>query len=665
MGYRPHLDGLRAVAVYLVVLYHAGLDRASGGFLGVDVFFVLSGYLVTQLLMRDLVGGGSIRMGRFYSRRIRRLLPAAVLVLLVTMLVFPSVGSPAELANARDGVRAAALYVSNWFFIRQSSQYFAADIQASPVVHFWSLSVEEQFYLTWPVLLGGLHALSRRVGRWGWSLVQAVVLAGLVVSLGAALWAARTDLNRAYLGTDTRAYQLLAGALLALSPGALVRWQRLAGRGSALLALGALGALLVLASGTGDLDPVARGVGATVFTVALIVSLESHAGVVRSVLSLPPVVHLGRISYGTYLWHWLVILVTANLIDASPLSTALIAIAVATGLAAVSFELLERPVRQSEVLDRRRVGVIAVGLAASVAVAAIAAPRLLDLDHTRAVAVAPSTAQGTPVPVDLDWQSAQNDEADFPDCSAEAPDGCTLVIGTGAHVLLIGDSHAGMFIPMFTDLARDRSLTLSAAVAPVCPWQDGLFFMTEGVRTCIARHADWYPALIDRLDPDIVVVASRPFDDPTSPTRVVDESAGESPVDSSGYLDYVRARSEATIQMLRSAGSQVVIIEPVPVAPSGTDPLNCLSEATYVEECRFVSSDERTPVEEMYRSLADTDAGVWTIDLDRRVCPYLPICDPIVDGLIVKRDHGHLTTRFARTLRDAFEEFFDDNGLVA
>ncbi|MFM8236642.1 MAG: acyltransferase family protein, partial [Actinomycetota bacterium] len=216
--YRPHLDGLRAVAVYLVVAFHAGLGKVDAGFVGVDVFFVLSGFLVTKLLLADLVRHGRFDVRRFYARRSRRILPAAILVLAVTAIAYRLMAPPADVVDAMGGFRAASVYVANWFFINQSTDYFASDLTRSPVLHFWSLAVEEQFYLLWPLILGGGFFAVKRLGSARWVVLRVLVGGLAVASAVAAVRIGSSDLARAYYGTDTRAYQLLAGALVALSP---------------------------------------------------------------------------------------------------------------------------------------------------------------------------------------------------------------------------------------------------------------------------------------------------------------------------------------------------------------------------------------------------------------------------------------------------------------
>ena len=225
-SYRPHLDGLRAVAVYLVVLFHAGTSAFTGGYVGVDVFFVLSGYLVTQLLLRDVAQSGRIRFGRFYSRRFRRLLPAAFVALIVTAFVFTAISSTVEVSGAIGSFKAAFLYSANWYFIHHASGYFGADISTNPVLHFWSLAVEEQFYLVWPLALGGGFLLTRRLERA--RQMRAIRVAVVVGAIASAAWALSlkgSNPNHAYYGTDARAYELLAGAFLALTP-ATVDWAK-------------------------------------------------------------------------------------------------------------------------------------------------------------------------------------------------------------------------------------------------------------------------------------------------------------------------------------------------------------------------------------------------------------------------------------------------------
>jgi peptidoglycan/LPS O-acetylase OafA/YrhL len=669
------------VAVYLVVAFHAGVDRLSGGFIGVDVFFVLSGYLVTQLLLRDLDQGGRIQLRRFYARRFRRLLPAAVVVLLATAIVFPGIGAPTDLADAEGALRAASLYVANWFFIHQASDYFARTIDSSPVVHFWSLSVEEQFYLAWPLLLGGVYALARRARERAWTVVRAAVGVGLVLSLLNALRLAGAELSRAYYGTDTRAYQLMAGALLALSPSLLaaLRSPRL-GRLLSLGAAGALAGLVVASTSLLELGPITRGVVATVLTVTLIASLDAKGGLARSVLSLPPIVYLGRISYGIYLWHWLVIVVTVRTFELNPLSTAAVAVLIASGLAALSYQLLELPVRESRWLDQRRVRVIVAGLATSVLVGVAVTPRLLDRDGSAVpddvvVAGGSSVSGGTPIPDDLDWQGAAADHGEFPACTAAAPARCTLVRGTGTHILLMGDSNARMYIPALKKLAEDRSLTLSVAVAPGCPWQRGILRRGEGLvgdkvqdlgPPCQAHHDEWYDTVIPALDPDVIVVANQPWDDPTSVRQIQDEERGAVEVGTSAFLDVVRTRTSEAVRALRADDRRVVMLEPVPLSSDKDDPLACLSEARFLEECRFVSRMAPTGVETTYREIASEQPdAVISVDLDREVCPYLPICDPIVNHLIVRWDPQHLTARFATTLEVPFEAILDAKHLIS
>jgi peptidoglycan/LPS O-acetylase OafA/YrhL len=668
--YRPHLDGLRALAVYLVLLFHAGSSWFPGGYVGVDVFFVLSGFLVTQLLLRDIVARDSIRFGRFYSRRFRRLLPAAFVALMVTAVVYTAIASPAEVLAAVGSFKAAFLYSTNWYFVHQSTNYFGADVTTSPVLHFWSLAVEEQFYLLWPLLLGGAFVVTRRMDPA--RRTRTIAIAVAIGALASAAWALSlrsSDPNRAYYGTDTRAYELLAGALLALVPASVVyvrRYRRIA----KLAAVAAVGLLLIVASSWLHLDAIERGIAITLITCVGIVALEAaDGGVAKRLLSTPTAVYLGKISYGTYLWHWLVILVAIRTFHLSALSTIGVSALVATALAALSYEILEHPIRASRFLDGHRRVVIATGLAVSVIAALVLIPTVVDPARAEAPTAASSTLRGfTPVPANLDWRGATSGNGAFPSCLHQAADKCAVAHGTRGGILLIGDSHARMFVPTFTEIARREHLTLWVTVDGACPWQRDLYARPLGgigvKSVCKARKDDVYDRLLRALKPDIVVAVNLGYEDPAL--------VGEPFLDQAGHVlthrdaDYYRwpeATTTRSVDAIRTSGAKLVIVEPIPIA-STINPLTCLSAAKVLESCRYTARAQLDPLERFYQGVDHRYTDVWAANFDRLVCPFLPICDPIVNGEIVKIDRTHLTDKFAKTLATPIDDYLKESGIL-
>jgi peptidoglycan/LPS O-acetylase OafA/YrhL len=645
--YRPHLDGLRTVAVYLVVAFHAGLADFRGGFVGVDIFFVLSGYLVTQILVRDLTAHGRIDWRRFYSRRVRRILPAAFLVLVVTALLYSVVATPLEVLNAVGGFRAAFFYVANWYFFHAATNYFAGNVNTNPVLHFWSLAVEEQFYLLWPLLLGGLYAASARAGRRRWTVLRMAVVGAAVASALEALHFAATNLDRAYYGTDTRAYQLLAGAALALTP----QLFRLPGArrsrtpwSSATAAFG-LGILVLLGTSVFGLGAVSRGVIVAITTSVLIVALENaRGGFAKRALSLRPVTYLGRISYGTYLWHWPVIVLLDHGAHRSSLQVFAIACPLATVLAAASFHLIEHPVRISRALDGHNAQVITIGFATSILVGALVVPGILNAGGTTIAPLAASSGRASGAKL-LDWKVAKHDKPAIPDCMGAPLARCTTVRGSGAHVLLIGDSDARMWVPALTEIAQRYSLTFSIAVADACPWQSGLYYPNSS-SDCRTRQADWYERVVPGLHPDIVIVADRALDDPVFDPQTI------LPVHYTDRASYERALADVTtrsIRRLSAPAREVVLFEPTPLAAASADPLSCLSAGTPSSRCEYDANRAATPFERFLRATAN-HSDVWAVDVDRLACPRLPVCDPVVNDVIVKRDWSHLTATYSRTL---------------
>ncbi|MBA2713974.1 MAG: acyltransferase, partial [Rubrobacteraceae bacterium] len=376
LSYSPGLDGLRALAVIAVLLYHADLAWIPGGFLGVEVFFVISGYLITALLLAEWRQRGSINLKNFWWRRARRLLPALYVLLIVT-LTFAVVFLPGEVAGLRGDVLAAFGYVTNWFLIFGQESYFESVGRPSVLQHLWSLAVEEQFYLIWPIVLAvglGMGATRLRTRR-----VLTVAIAGAAASAVAMalLYAPGVDPSRIYYGTDTRATGLLCGVALAFlwSPGDKYRlaedrhhrpWLPDRGRFRRrwgwtapllldVLGLAALGTLTWFFLHLGEFQPFLYRGGfalvalATVAAIMAVVHPFTHVGTL--LLGSAPLRWIGVRSYGIYLWHWPVFMVTRPDLDVPFGGLPLLALrlTVTVVLADLSYRFVETPIRRGAI----------------------------------------------------------------------------------------------------------------------------------------------------------------------------------------------------------------------------------------------------------------------------------------------------------------------------
>ena len=648
--YRPELDGLRAVAVYLVLLFHAGLPWAHGGFIGVDLFFVLSGFLVTSVILGEIDVTGSLRLGRFYARRVRRLLPAALVVIVATSLLFVLIASSARRVPLVGDAQSALLYVANWHFLAQSGDYFATGVDKSPFLHFWSLAIEEQYYVVFPLLVVALSRTTRRrtVG---------VLAALLALSLGSQLVWAQLDSSHAYYGTDARLYQLLAGSLCAV---AIRTWNpRVAPRTAGSIAVAGLVGVVVLGSGLVDLSASLRGVGATVAS-ALVISGLVLDGSTRParLLARPVPVFLGRISYGTYLWHWPVILAATTLLDVGPGVVAVLALAVATGLAAASYELLEMPIRRSKQLDRMRWYPAVAGVAASALVAATVVPWALQSDRRPVLAAADAVQRpvvegadpAARVPAGTDWSAVREDHGKEGSCDARTVERCTVVTGPGPHVLLVGDSQAQMLVPMFERIAKEHGLTLSLNVRAGCPWQEGLTNLKaspEVQQRCEDARVGWYDDVLPKLRPDVVVVLDRPRDDPDEWQDVLQRRDGRQ---QSLETETLRT-SRDTLRKITDVVPRTLLVERL-VVPETFDPAECLSTVGRASRCAVRVPRAASRTDGYYVTAAARSPRVATLDLNPAFCPGAPVCDAVVDDQVVWRDDHHLTARYAVARRD-------------
>ncbi len=343
----PGLDGLRAVAVLGVIAFHLSLPFAQGGLLGVGVFFVLSGYLITDILIGQWEKRGSLDLKDFWLRRARRLLPA-LFVLLLAVVAYVTLVRPSELSTLRGEVLAAVLYVSNWWYIFHHVSYFASFGPPSPLTHLWSLAVEEQFYLVWPGLLWlGLRFLPRR----GLLLATLLLATASATAMGL-LFHAGSGPDRIYYGTDTRAFALLIGGALAqIWPSRRLLHVPAAARlPLELLGLGGLIGIFVLFAGTNEYEAFLYPIGLILLslaTAAVVAAVALPDGRLGRILGAQPLRWLGVRSYGIYLWHYPVITLTTPLGQTgfSPLRM-ILQVGVSIGLAALSWRYVEEPIRR-------------------------------------------------------------------------------------------------------------------------------------------------------------------------------------------------------------------------------------------------------------------------------------------------------------------------------
>ena len=351
-AFRPDIEGLRAVAVGLVVLNHAGVPYFSGGYVGVDVFFVLSGFLITGLLIKERHGGDGTSLARFYARRVRRILPASTVVLISSVVAGYTLLGASRASRITEDARWSAIFASNARFIQQGTDYFAYQLAPSPLQHFWSLAVEEQFYLVWPVifvvvaLLSSDAAFRRTLG---------VVL--VVIITASFVWSVietSMDGTAAYFSPFPRAWELAIGALLALVAPVLVGLPRRIGLLASLA--GFLGILTAAVWFTKDTPFPGYVVALPVMAAAAVVAGGTIApgASPERVLRWPALQWTGRRSFSLYLWHWPVLVIVAGVLGRGlSVGESLLACGVALGLAAVTFALVENPIRSSRRLQAR------------------------------------------------------------------------------------------------------------------------------------------------------------------------------------------------------------------------------------------------------------------------------------------------------------------------
>lgn len=444
IGYMPGLDGLRALAVFAVIAYHLDLAWAPGGLLGVSLFFVLSGYLITNILLIQWERDRSIDLKRFWLRRAGRLLPA-LFVMLAGVMLWIAICAPERLTGLKQEVLAAVFYSSNWYLILHHVSYFESFGPPSPFGHLWSLAVEEQFYLFWPLLLGlGL----RRIPQRKWIIGGTVVIALTSAAAMALIYIPGIDPSRVYYGTDTRAFALLAGALLAMVwPGGKMSADLSGKKRLALDTVGSMGLLVVLLMiwKTNQYQTFLYQGGLLLFSAAaacVIAALAHPASYLGRIFGWRPLRWLGQCSYGIYLWHYPVIALTSPAVNTEGpnLLRSLWQIGLSIALAALSRYLIEEPIRYGRRkrsprrtldLPRRRrrplVSAVRVSVTALLIVLVMSATAK-DISETSATALPENPVSGNQIQMPEETASGENLKED----PAADSDHSTADPGTGS-----------------------------------------------------------------------------------------------------------------------------------------------------------------------------------------------------------------------------------------
>ncbi|HET6967163.1 MAG TPA: acyltransferase family protein [Ornithinibacter sp.] len=661
-GFRPDIEGLRAIAILTVLAHHAGLPL-HGGFVGVDVFFVISGFLITGLLVNELWSTGTISWLRFVGRRIRRLLPAAVLVLVATSLVSFAVVPGLHRRDIGVDIAAAAAYVVNWVFARREVDYLASDIRPSPVQHYWSLAVEEQFYVVWPLLLIVVALLVRRPSR------RVVMTAlGLLVasSFVWSVWFSHTAPQPAFFTTTTRVWELGIGALLAVALAGRSRPSTPA-RGSAALgwvALVVLGAVAV-ALPAGIEWPGAWALLPTVPTALLIwVGWQgARNGPVR-LLGTPAMVWVGGLSYSIYLWHWPFIVLgewTADAVGAALPSWGKAALALASiGPAWLSWRFVETPLHHGPWLRDRPRALLASGLALSLVGVLAALPlfplrspfdttppggRMPPVSELGAATITldqPLTAVDDPGWVTPDPLTSGEDrpDADVDRCQVTAavsePVACTFGDLDGpTTVALVGDSKAMQWLPALQEAAATRGWRIVTWGKSSCAFAASP--ATEA-GTAYPECDTWNDAVVRALradPPDLVVtsgVATQAWTGAGTDRRALVE----------GYA--ARWRS------LADGGVPVVVLGDSPLSPDDLD-VCAARHPRELTRCAFPGvpaiAGSGLPVQR--EAAAAAGSGVALLDLSAWICPE-ELCPVVVGHVAVHRAGDHVTATYAATL---------------
>jgi peptidoglycan/LPS O-acetylase OafA/YrhL len=650
----------------MVIVNHLFRDRLPGGYVGVDIFFVISGFLITAHLLREVQRTGRISLAQFWARRARRLLPASLLVLVVSAVGVLVVVPQNLWAQFTREIAAAAGYFLNWLLAADAVDYLAADNVPSPVQHYWSLSVEEQFYVVWPVLilLAALVAVRFRNGRSTTTVVAVLLAIVTVASFAASVAITATDASSAYFVTTTRAWEFGLGGLLAiLAP------RVLAGRDGLRASVSLAGVVAIVVAAFAFNDTTSFPGYAALLPVAGTLAVI-WAGTPARVWSpttlgaLPPVQWLGDVSYSAYLWHWPFIVLLPYYTDYDlTLRQKLVIFAVTLVLAFASKKLVEDPVRDGTFLKSRAPRwtlvatvfgmIIALAIPAGVAIQGSVATRTTEAAISDALANEATTCFGAAF-LDPDRTCAPTDTTSVvPDPTTVSDDKPAIYTGecrsqptdprvrscefgdpdATIRVALIGDSHSASWFPALDAVATQNGWSLTTYFKASCEFSNAAGDVGPGP-SCEKWNVQLQKDLA-KIDPyDYIFTAHRstevPLDAPTDAT----------------YTAAMKTFTDAWQPQIYR-GTTIVAIKDVPLMTDDT-PTCVVDNLPSTTACNLPQDETLAYRDPMYDA-ADGRPGVVRLDFSRYFCAD-DECLTVVGGVVVWRDSNHLTATYSTSL---------------
>jgi peptidoglycan/LPS O-acetylase OafA/YrhL len=638
--FRTDINGLRAVAVLAVVVYHAGI-AIPGGFTGVDVFYVISGYLISSLLLREVDRTGRVDLVEFWTRRMRRLVPALALVVTVTLGACLLILSPLVWGRLAWHAASAMLFVSNLLFPYQGQDYFSDSVTPSPFLHTWSLGIEEQFYIFWPLLILLAVAVARRTRVPSRRMLQLLFAGTFVVSLATSVWLTAAAPDWAFYVLPTRAWEFAGAALVATLP-----WSRLAERSRlrpALLRalLGTAGfALLALSFAlVHETDPFPGTVALLPVGGALLVlaagSVAAPGTWVDRVLDLPVLQRLGDVSYSWYLWHWPFVVLTTAAVQNDAIWIKVLASTAALGAAFATYRWVENPIRFSGAMRswRRTAAVtLVIGLAVGGAVVGTRVATSAVLEREPYATAVATRAQPASYGCTGYTETTTGTEV------------CLLGdVTSTTTVLLLGDSHAMHWIPAFDAAAADAGLRLAVRWRHGCPAAEVKVEQPADRGPCGPFQAESV-RVIDELRPDVVVISqAHIYGDRTL------HADGSLMSEDEANDTWARANDELFAH-LTDVSPAVVAVKDNPQLD--VDPLECLTRPwPRLGDCSMSRADADDSNGELPRISAEiwskygvsTWDGLWSQTCDTQTCRIGDVSHPVY------RDFHHLDAEYVLT----------------